>query len=157
METLHHSEPMHIMRLAEWTGWIAPREKRESLTYKLRTLFGGVKTNGSPQIKRLEKDGSILGYRAVVNPSLLDLGQVMFVQVALRDTSKETRDSFTRAVHAIGEIETCHMITGDFHYMLTIRTRSVDAFQGLLTEQIAQLPAVARTTTIIAMKTIKTR
>lgn len=152
---LHRREPLHLMQLGEITGWIAPRKQRESFWYKLTALFGRSRVPGNARARRLEKEGSILGYRAVVDARLLDYSQVVFVQIALRDASRETQDAFVTAVNALSAVEACYMITGDFHYMLQVRTRDIDAFQDLLTDQITQIRGVARTATIIAMKTIK--
>jgi len=155
LNSLHQSKPLHMMHLAETMGWVASRDERNSLRYRLARLFRRPEKRGNAQVRRLEEQGSILGYRAVVDAGLLDFRQTVFVQVALRDVSKETRTAFTKAVHGLSAIVTCHMITGDFHYMLKVQTADVSAFQDLLTEEIAQLPGVARTAVIIAMKTVK--
>ena len=152
---LHHRGPQHFMQLAETMGWAEPRETRESLRYRLKALFGASKARPHSRVGRLEKDRSILGYKAVVDARFLDFEQVVFVQVALRDASRETHTAFTAAINALPQIVACHMITGDFHYMLQIRTQNIAAFQDFLTDEITQIPGVARTATIVAMKTVK--
>lgn len=155
LKWLHHRGPLHFMQLAETTGWAAPRAIRESLRYRLRTLFGGSTTKPHARVERLEKDRSILGYKAVIDARYLDFEQVVFVQVALRDASRETHTAFTAAINVLPQIVACHMITGDFHYMLQIRTQNIAAFQDFLTDEVTQIPGVARTATIVAMKTVK--
>jgi len=68
------------------------------------------KTPCQARIHRLEQDGFILGYRAVIDPTRLGLPHVAFVEVRLSDTRKAALEAFNKAVRALPEVEQAHMI-----------------------------------------------
>ena len=72
----------------------------------------------SQAIRRLEQEGYILGYRAIVNPTRLGLPHVAFVEVRLSDTRKAALEAFNKAVRALPEVEQAHMIASSFDYLL---------------------------------------
>lgn len=115
------------------------------------------KTPVQARVKRLEREGFIRGYCAVIDRERMGEGHVAFVQVKLSDTRSTALDAFNRAVQAIGEIEQCHMIASSFDYLLKVRTRDIAAYRKLLGERISALPHVAQTSTFVAMETVKDR
>lgn len=113
------------------------------------------KTPTQMRVKRLEAEGYILGYRAMLNPIALGLDHVAFVEVTLSDTREDALTQFNREASKIGEIEQCHMIAGNFDYLLKVRTRSMPAYRQVLGEKISALPHVANTKTFVAMQSVK--
>lgn len=155
LDRLHDSGPLTLGQLAEMVGRPAPPEGAGAVRSQISKLVGTSREAVANRARRLEREGSILGYRAVLAPNRNDLDQVAFVQVALRAMDGDTLVAFRDAVRAIREIEACHMTAGDFNYLLHVRTKTIRAFRDLLTDRIAPLPGVARTATIIAMETVK--
>ena len=121
----------------------------------LAAKVGLSKTPCTIRMKRLEADGYIQGYRAVLNPALLDLEHVAFVEVKLANTQEAALDAFNRAAARVREIETCHMIAGAFDYLLKVRTRDVRQYRRVLGEVISALPNVASTSTHVSMEAVK--
>lgn len=113
------------------------------------------KTPCQARIKRLEEDGYILGYRAVVDPGRLGLPHIAFVEVRLSDTRKAALDAFNRAVRALPEVEQAHMIASSFDYLLKVRTKDIAAYREVLGEKISALPHVAHTSTHVSMEAVK--
>ncbi len=113
------------------------------------------KTPTQARVKRLESEGYIVGYRAMLDPIRLGLDHVAFVEVTLSDTREEALTKFNIEVAKIGEIEQCHMIAGNFDYLLKVRTRSMPAYRKVLGEKISALPHVANTKTFVAMQSVK--
>lgn len=113
------------------------------------------KTPTQLRVKRLEAEGYILGYRAMLNPIALGLDHVAFVEVTLSDTREDALTKFNNEAAKIGEIEQCHMIAGNFDYLLKVRTRSMRAYRQVLGEKISALPHVANTKTFVAMQSVK--
>jgi len=155
LDRLHDSGPLTLGQLAEMVGRPAPPEGAGAVRNTLSKWAGTSREADANRARRLERNGSILGYRAVLAPNRNELDQIAFVQVALRAMDAETLGAFREAVRAIREIEACHMTAGDFNYLLQVRTKTIPTFRALLTDQIASLPGVARTATIIAMETVK--
>lgn len=107
------------------------------------------------RILRLQELGYILGFRAVLNPAMLELEHVAFTEVKLRDTSETTLQEFNKAVREIPEIEECHLIAGSFDFLLKVRTRDIRDFRTVLGEKISKLPGLANTSTHISMESVK--
>ena len=132
------------------------RNGRLSMT-ELAATVGLSKTPVQARVKRLEKDGFIRGYAAVIDRERMGEGHVAFVQVKLSDTRSAALDAFNRAVQGVPEIEQCHMMAASFDYLLKVRTRDIAAYRRVLGERISALPHVAQTSTFVAMETVKDR
>ena len=107
------------------------------------------------RLKRLQQNGYILGFRAVLNPRLLDREHVAFTEVKLSDTRESALNAFNEAVQGIVEIEQCHMIAGSYDYLLKIRTSNIQAYRLILGETLSSLPHVASTSTFVSMESVK--
>lgn len=121
-------------------------------------LAGRVGLSKSPvqtRLKRLESAGIITGYRALIDPVRLKREHVAFVEVKLHDTREAALAAFNEAVRQIREVEQCHMIAGDFDYLLKVRTEDMVAYRDVLATRISVLPHVAQTSTFVAMQAIK--
>jgi Lrp/AsnC family leucine-responsive transcriptional regulator len=103
----------------------------------------------------LERDGYILGYRAMVDPIRLGMDHVAFIEVRLSDTRENALDAFNKAVAKIPEIEEAHLIAGNFDYLMKVRTSSMRDYRLVLAEKISTLPYVASTSTYVAMQAVK--
>lgn len=113
------------------------------------------KTPCQARIKRLEEQGYILGYRAVIDPKRLGLPHVAFVEVKLSDTRKAALEAFNKAVRALPEVEQAHMIASNFDYLLKVRTKDITAYREVLGEKLSALPHVAQTSTHVSMEAVK--
>lgn len=121
-------------------------------------LAGRIGLSKSPtqaRLRRLEKSGMILGYRAMLDPIKLGLDHVAFVEVKLTDTKESALRAFNAAVVRVPEIEQAHMIASNFDYLLKVRTRDMASYRAFLGETISSLPHVASTSTFVAMEAVK--
>jgi len=122
---------------------------------ELAQRIGLSKTPTQARLRKLERAGYILGYRALLNPIPLGLDHVAFVEVRLSDTREANLEAFNAAVRAVPEIEQAHMIAGNFDYLLKVRTSDMAAFRRVLGEVISALPGVASTSSFVAMQAVK--
>lgn len=129
-------------------------EGRISIT-DLATRIGLSKSPTQTRLRRLEEQGIIKGYRALLDPIQLGYDHVAFVEVRLEDTREAALAAFNRAVTAIPEIEQAHLIAGNFDYLLKVRTQNMTNYRLLLAERLSTLPHVAGTSTYVAMQSIK--
>lgn len=113
------------------------------------------KTPCQTRMRRLEAEGYILGYRAVVDPKRMGLSHVAFVEVKLSDTRQAALAAFNKAVRALPEVEQAHMIASSFDYLLKVRTKDIVAYREVLGEKISALPHVAHTSTHVSMEAVK--
>jgi Lrp/AsnC family leucine-responsive transcriptional regulator len=126
---------------------------RISLT-ELADQIGLSKSPTQTRLKRLEKDGYIRGYRAVLDPILLGMDHIAFVEVKLSDTRERALAEFNHAVKNIPEVEQVHLIAGNFDYLLKIRTHNMNDYRRVLAEKISTLPHLSNTATYVAMQAI---
>ncbi|TDL84298.1 winged helix-turn-helix transcriptional regulator [Palleronia sediminis] len=121
-------------------------------------LAGRVGLSKSPvqaRLKRLEDDGVITGYRALIDPVKLHREHVAFVEVTLSDTRETALAAFNRAARRIPEIEQCHLIAGRFDYLLKVRTADMASYRAVMATGISALPHVSHTSTFVAMEAVK--
>lgn len=122
---------------------------------ELATRVGLSKTPCQVRMRRLEEQGYITGYTALVNQTKLGLSHVAFAQVTLSDTSSSALAAFNEAVRQISAVEQCHMMAANFDYLLKIRTRNMAEYRQVLGEQISNLPHVLQTSTFVVMENVK--
>ncbi len=130
------------------------RDGRLAIT-DLARMIGLSKTPTQARVKRLQTDGYITGFRAVLNPAKLGLDHVAFVEVKLTDTTERALSAFNAAVQQMPEIEECHMIAGAFDYLLKVRTADIKAYRQVLGERISALPYVGSSSTHVSMEAVK--
>jgi len=107
------------------------------------------------RVKRLKRDGYILGYQARLNPDKLGMGVAAFVEVMLDRTSADVMERFRAAVQDRPEILECHLIAGSFDYLLKVRVADMQAYQDLVASVVRQLPGVRDTRTYTVMEQVK--
>ena len=133
---------------------IMAADGRISVT-ELARQIGLSKSPTQARLKRLEADGYITGYRALLDPIRLGLDHVAFVEVSLSDTREVALAAFNAAVREVPEIEQCHMLAANFDYLLKVRVQDMAAYRAVLGEKISSLPHVASTSTYVAMQAVK--
>jgi Lrp/AsnC family transcriptional regulator, leucine-responsive regulatory protein len=107
------------------------------------------------RVKRLQRDGFILGYRAQLNPDKLGAALLVFVEVLLDRTVHDVMDSFKAAVQARPEILECHLVAGGFDYLLKTRVADMAAYRHFIGSGIWNLPGVRETRTYVVMEEVK--
>lgn len=122
---------------------------------ELASRVGLSKTPCQVRMRRLEEQGYITGYTALVNQTKLGLSHIAFAQVTLDDTSSSALAAFNTSVKQISAVEQCHMIAGNFDYLLKVRTRDMAEYRQVLGEQISALPHVLQTSTFVVMENVK--
>ncbi len=133
---------------------ILSQHGRISIT-ELAKRIGLSKTPTQIRVQKLEDEGVITGYRAMVDPFKLGIDQVAFVEVRLSDTRETALQKFNQAVREIPEIEEAYMMAAHFDYLLKVRTRNMNDYRVALGHRISNLPYVASTSTFIAMEAVK--
>ncbi|HEY9103110.1 leucine-responsive transcriptional regulator Lrp [Chitinimonas sp.] len=107
------------------------------------------------RVKRLTRDGYILGYGARLNPELLDAGLLVFVEVLLDRTTPEVFERFKLAVMDRPEVQECHLVAGGFDYLVKARVRDMKAYRDFLGNTLLSLPGVRETHTYAVMEEVK--
>ena len=107
------------------------------------------------RVRKLEKSGYITGYKAQLNPELLGLSLLAFVEITLDRTTPDVFDRFQQAVRDVPEIEECQMVAGGFDYLLKVRSSDMDSYRKILGDRIATIPGILQTHTYVVMEQVK--
>ena len=92
---------------------------------------------------------------AILNPHLLDASLLVFVEITLNRGTPDVFEQFNTAVQTPEEIQACHLVSGDFDYLLKTRVPDMSAYRRLLGETLLRLPGVNDTRTYVVMEEVK--
>ena len=109
----------------------------------------------SERVKRLERDGIIMGYYARLNPELVDKRLLVFLEIKLSAKCGDVFEHVARDLTDIPEVLECHLISGDFDYLVKARLKEMSAYRKLLGNILKKLPASASSHSYVVMEEVK--
>lgn len=107
------------------------------------------------RVKRLEKQGYIKGYAAILSPELLQASLLVFVEIRLTRTSPDVFEEFKKSVIDLPQVLECHLVSGNFDYLVKARVADMTAYRKLLGETLLTLPGVSGSRTYVVMEEVK--
>ena len=107
------------------------------------------------RVKRLEREGVIRSYQAILNPIYLDAALVVIVQIRLNRTSQDIFEEFTRSACDLPEVQECYLVSGNFDYLIKARVADMVAYREFLGETLLTLPGVQESTSYVVMEQVK--
>ncbi|MFC3095654.1 leucine-responsive transcriptional regulator Lrp [Alteromonas sediminis] len=107
------------------------------------------------RVKRLEEQGYILGYHAALNPNKLGAAMLVFVEITLEKTSPDVFADFSAAVQQQHDIQECHLVSGDFDFLIKTRVADMSSYRKLLGDTLLRLPGVNASRTYVVMEEVK--
>jgi Lrp/AsnC family transcriptional regulator, leucine-responsive regulatory protein len=105
------------------------------------------------RVRKLEDRGVIRGYEARLDPKVLDLGLLAFVQV--RTSERVGHPETSLRLKEIPEVQEVHHVAGEDCFLIKVRVANTDALQALLRDRIGAIPTVRSTNTTIVLQTVK--
>lgn len=96
------------------------------------------------RVQRLEAEGVIAGYVALLDPRRLDRRSTVFVEITLSGQTDEVLDAFEREVALIPDVQECHLMAGTADYLLKITARDTEDFARIHRRYLARLPGVSQ-------------
>ncbi len=109
----------------------------------------------SERVKTLERLGYIESYGAKLNPRLLQLELLVFVEINLIRTSPDVFEEFSQAIVSLPQVLECHLVSGNFDYLIKARVANMAAYRQLLGETLLTLPGVSGSRTYVVMEEVK--
>jgi Lrp/AsnC family leucine-responsive transcriptional regulator len=126
------------------------------ITYaELARRVGLTTTPCMERVKRMEREGVIKGYTALLDPTYLQAGLVVFVQIRLSRTSQDIFEQFKGAAVALQEVQECYLVSGNFDYLIKARVADMSAYREFLGETLLTLPGVQESTSYVVMEQVK--
>ncbi len=107
------------------------------------------------RVKKLEKNGIIKKYVALIDEKKIGKGTVVFATIHMKEHSIETIDKFNAFVKEIPEVLECHRLAGDKDYILKIVTEDIQSYEAFSIEKLAKVPGIARTNTSFVLSSPK--
>lgn len=105
--------------------------------------------------KRLERNGYIKKYIAVLDPELLGKGLLVFCKVKLKQINREIADDFTRRIQHIPEVIECYNTSGNYDYLLKIRAADMQEYQQFILNKLGIIETVGSVESTFVMSEIK--
>ena len=109
----------------------------------------------SERVKRLEREGVIMGYYARLNPAHLERNLLVFLEIKLSAKSGDVFDQVAKNLIEIPEVLECHLISGEFDYLVKARLKEMKAYRKLLGDLLKMLPSSASSHSYIVMEEVK--
>jgi Lrp/AsnC family leucine-responsive transcriptional regulator len=107
------------------------------------------------RVKRLEREGYIGGYRAILHRRRIGLGFTVFLGVKIGGHADEEALDFERAVTEMPEVTACHMVSGDIDYLLEVVVPDLEHYESFLVGKLLGLPIIKEVRSNIAIQTLK--
>lgn len=133
---------------------ILQREGRISVT-ELAERVSLSATPCSDRVKRMEREGVIAGYHARVNPAALGKNLLVFLEIKLSAKSGDVFDKVKKELLYVPEVMECHLVSGDFDYLVKARLTEMNEYRRLFGEILKRLPASAESRSYVVMEEIK--
>lgn len=107
------------------------------------------------RVKRLENEGFIKGYTAILDPQKLDASLMVYVEIKLEYDNKRIFEQFKEAALTIPNLLECHLLSGDFDYLMKVRVSDMAEYRAMLGDILRDLPGVRDTRSYMVMEVIK--
>ena len=137
----------HILRILQQEGRISMKDLGERVGLSVTPCI--------ERVKRMERDGVIHGYSARVDPAALGAKLLVFVEITLNQKSASAFEQFRREVLRIPQVQECHLVSGDFDYLIKARIHEMAEYRKLLGDMLLELPGAAQSKSYVVMEEIK--
>ena len=107
------------------------------------------------RVRRLERRGYIRGYTALLDPHKVDAAVLVFVEIDLLRNSPDAFRDFRREALKLPELLECHLVSGNFDYLIKARVKDMQEYRALLGEKILALPGVSDSRSYVVMEEVK--
>ncbi len=105
--------------------------------------------------KRLERQGYIKRYVAVLNPDKMGLGLMVFCKVKLKQINHEIADAFARRIGRIPEVTECYNTSGSYDYLLKVRAADMKQYQEFVLNKLGEIEHLASIESTFVMSEVK--
>ena len=105
--------------------------------------------------KRLERQGYIKKYVAVLDPDKLGQSLLVFCKVKLKQINHEIASDFERQIMYISEVTECYNISGAYDYLLKVRAKNMRQYQEFVLNKLGNIESLASIESTFVMSEVK--
>ena len=146
MENLDEID-LQLLRTLQKNAKLSTKELAEAVNLTTTPVF--------ERQKRLERQGYIRHYVAVLDAERLGLGLLVFCKVKLQQINRELADNFTRRIQHLPEVIECYNTSGTYDYLLKIRTRDMQHYQQFILNHLGNIDNIASIESTFVMSEVK--
>jgi len=107
------------------------------------------------RIKKLEREGVISGYVALLNRNKINKGFVVFCHVKLIQHARELMTTFEKEVVQLEEVLECYHVSGDYDYILKVCVKDMEAYREFMVTKLTNLQHIGSTHSTFMIGAIK--
>jgi DNA-binding Lrp family transcriptional regulator len=107
------------------------------------------------RVKILEAEGIIQSYTARLSRKALGLELQVFIEAKLVSERRDDMEAFEAAIKKMPEVLECHLISGEFAYLLRVAARNTEDYEKLYRERLSQIPSFSQMKTLLTLGTVK--
>jgi len=130
----------------------------DNSSYTIKELAKKVNLSPSPvlqRVKRLENNGYITKYIALLNPDKFSQGFIVFCNIRLKQHDKTIGHSFVADILKIDEVVECYNISGDYDFILKVFARDMKHYQDFVFNKLGSVESIGSTHSTFVMAEIK--
>lgn len=152
---------MNVMNMTEKldkTDLQILRTLQENARLTTKELAARVSLSSTPvfeRLKRLESNGYIKKYVAVLDAEKLNQGFVVFCKVKMQRMNYDIAVAFARIVGEIPEVTECYNISGSFDYLLKVHAPDMKYYQGFVLNVLGRIENLGSVESVFVMDTVK--
>ncbi|MDO5757573.1 MAG: Lrp/AsnC family transcriptional regulator [Rhodobacterales bacterium] len=106
------------------------------------------------RVQRLESEGYIAAYVALLDPRKMEVSTTVFVEITLSTQADEVLNAFEKAIARVPDVLECHLTAGTADYILKIVAENTDDFARIHRQYLTRLPGVAKMQSSFALRTV---
>ena len=147
MTTTLDAIDLKILRLLQEDARLTTKELAARVNLSTTPVF--------ERLKRLEREGFIRQYVAVLDAEKLDLGFEVFCSVKLKQMTRDVAGEFTRLIRDIPQVSECYNISGEYDYLMKIRARNMKDYNDFIINVLGTINAIGSIQSSFVMNEIK--
>lgn len=131
------------------------QENSKQTTKQLSLVLNLSVTAVYERIKKLEKNGTIQKYVALVNKQVIHKSLVVFCHIKLTLHSRENVHQFEKEILELPEVSECFHVSGDYDYILKIYMKDMDEYREFMVKKLTAIANIASTHSTFTIKEVK--
>ncbi|WP_435264004.1 Lrp/AsnC family transcriptional regulator [Tenacibaculum sp. nBUS_03] len=131
------------------------QENAKQNTKEIATKIGLTVTPTYERIKKLEQNGYVKKYVALLDRNLIGKQIIAYCQITLFKHQKELIDSFKENILRLPEVMECHHVSGNFDFLLKIAVNDMNHFQGLINDRLSVFEGISTIQSSFVMNSFK--
>jgi Lrp/AsnC family transcriptional regulator, leucine-responsive regulatory protein len=106
------------------------------------------------RVQRLEEDGFIAAYVALIDAKRIGKATTVFVEITLQGQADDLLDAFETAIARVPDVLECHLMAGTADYLLKIMAEDTEDFARIHRQYLSRLPGVRQMQSSFALRTV---